>query len=131
MTTKTKFIKFNKRNSLIFCLLFIIEALIAIYFKKGFIRNIFGDYLVVIMLYYFISSFINYKATYIALLTLFIAYLVEFLQFINICDILNIEKNTITKLILGTTYSTHDIIAYTLGFLTILFIEKLTKFVVF
>lgn len=123
--------KLNKFYLILFCLLFIIEALIAIYIKKGFIRHVFGDYLVAIMLYYFIRSFINYKPIYIAFLTLFIAYLVEFSQFINITDILNIEKNTITNLILGTTFSIHDLIAYTLGFLTLLLIENFNRFLTF
>ncbi|WP_394335357.1 ribosomal maturation YjgA family protein [Lutibacter agarilyticus] len=94
-------------------------------------RNNFGDYLVVLMLYYFFRSFMNLKPIYIALLTLCIAYTVEFLQLINVIEILNLEQHTITKIILGTTFSMHDIIAYTLGFLTIVLIEKINTFVAF
>ncbi|SNR45987.1 Protein of unknown function [Lutibacter agarilyticus] len=73
----------------------------------------------------------NLKPIYIALLTLCIAYTVEFLQLINVIEILNLEQHTITKIILGTTFSMHDIIAYTLGFLTIVLIEKINTFVAF
>lgn len=121
----------NLKSLTIFLLLLITEILIAVYFKSGFIRNNFGDYLVVLMLYYFFRSFMNLKPIYIALLTLCIAYTVEILQLINIIEILNLEQYTITKIILGTTFSIHDIIAYTLGFLTIVLIEKINTFVAF
>lgn len=121
----------NYKNLTFFLLLFTTEILIAIYFKNGFIRNYFGDYLVVLMLYYFIRSFFNLKPIYTALFTLSIAYTVEFLQFIGIAEILTIKQHTFTSLILGTTYSIYDIIAYTLGFLTLIMIEKINKFLVF
>lgn len=114
----------NFKNLSIFILLFITELLIVINYKNGFIRNNFGDYLVILMLYYFFRSFINLKPVYTALLTLCIAYTVEFLQYINIVEILNLEQH-------GTTFSIHDIIAYTLGFLTIAFIEKINTSLAF
>jgi hypothetical protein len=118
----------NFKNLFIFLIILIIEILIALYIKGGFIRHVFGDYLVVLMLYYFFRSFIKLKPIYTALLTLCIAYIIEFLQFINIIEILNIKQHTVTTLILGTTFSIHDLIAYTLGFLTIIFIEKINTF---
>lgn len=115
----------NLKNLTVFTLLFFAEIIIVIKFKNGFIRNNFGDYLAVPMLYYFFKSFVNLKAINTAFLTLVLAYFIEFLQFIHLTKILTIEKYTIVKIILGTTFSTHDILAYTLGFLTIFLIEKL------
>ena len=115
----------NFKNLFVFIFLFIAELLIVINFKDGFIRNNFGDYLAILMLYYLFRSFMKLKAINTALLTLFLVYFIEFLQFIHLTKILGIEKYTIVKIILGNTFSAHDIIAYTLGFLTILLIEKL------
>ncbi len=120
-------LKLNYCNLIIFIVLFCIEVIIAIYIKQGFIRVVFGDFLVVIMLYYFFKSFIQTRSIYIALFVLFIAYLIEFLQFIDILSILNYKKNAIVNIILGTTFNIKDIIAYTLGIATIILIENRLK----
>ena len=120
-------IKLNYRNLIIFLLLFCIEVTIALYIKQGFIRAVFGDFLVVIMLYYFIMSFIRLKSIYIAIVVLIIAYVIEFLQFIDILNIINYKKNTLINIILGTTFNIEDIIAYTLGIATVILIENRLK----
>ena len=117
-------LKLNYRNLIIFLLLFSIEVTIALYIKHGFLRVVFGDFLVVIMLYYFITSFIQTKSIYIAIVVLIIAYAVEFLQFIEILNIINYKKNDLLNIILGTTFSFKDIIAYTLGIATVYLIEN-------
>ena len=117
--------KFNLFNFLLFLLLFVIEIVIAIYLKQGFIRHTFGDFLVVIMLYYFIKSFIKTKSIYIALVVLIFVYCVEFLQLLNILDYLNLRQNTLATLILGSHFSVQDLIAYTLGVISIYIINKI------
>ena len=120
-------IKLNYRNLIIFLILFCIEVTIALYIKQGFLRVVFGDFLVVIMLYYFIMSFIQTKSIYIAIVVLIIAYVVEFLQFIDILNIINYKKNDLVNIILGTTFNIKDIIAYTLGIATVYVIENRLK----
>lgn len=116
--------KFNNRSFLAFAILFTIEILIAVNLKKGFIRFTFGDFLVVIMLYYFLKSFLKIKALHLALTVLFFSYFIECIQPINILEILNLQKNTTQRVIFGTTFSIEDLIAYTLGICTVLIIEK-------
>lgn len=116
-------IKFNKTYSLLALLLFIIEALIASYIKVGFIRHTFGDFLVVIMLYFFFKSFIKAKSIYIAIAVLILAFVIEFLQLTNLLEFLQLKNNTLVKTILGSTFNISDLIAYTLGLSTVLFIE--------
>jgi hypothetical protein len=116
-------VKLNYRNLILFLLLFCIEVTIALYIKQGFIRAIFGDFLVVIMLYYFISTFIQIKRIYLAIIVLTIAYTVEFLQFIDILNIINYKKNNLVNIILGTTFNIKDLIAYTLGITAVFLIE--------
>lgn len=116
--------KFNIKYFVIFLALFIIEMIIAFYLNKGFIRYTFGDYLAVILIYSFIKSFISIKPLIAAIITLAIAFIIEFSQLIDILNMLSIQQNTFTKLVFGTTFEIGDLVAYTLGVLTILLIEK-------
>ena len=108
-----KMLKFNYKNFIIFLVLFIIEVI-----------HVFGDYLSVIMLYYLIKSFVKIKSVNVAITVLLIAYIVEFLQLTPILDLLSIEENSFIRIILGTTFSIIDLAAYTLGVLTVNFIDK-------
>lgn len=116
-------IKFSKVYFFIFLTLLIIEACIAYFLKSGFIRHSFGDFLVVIMLYSLLKSFINVNPVYLALFVLLISFCIEFLQLFNLLEKLNLTKNEIAKLVLGNTFHTNDLIAYTLGIITVLIIE--------
>ncbi|MBU3821158.1 DUF2809 domain-containing protein [Flavobacteriaceae bacterium XHP0103] len=115
--------KLNKTHALLFISTFVIEVLIAKFFTNGFIRYIFGDYLVVIMLYCFFKSFLKTNPFSIAMSVLLLAFIIEFLQLANILSILNLQDNQLLKLALGSSFHISDLIAYTLGILTVLFIE--------
>lgn len=113
------------RNYLFFAILiFSIEILIAVYLTTGFIRYTLGDYLVVILLFCFIKSFIEGDSFKIALGVLIFSFLIEFLQLLNILELLNIQHNHLLKLILGSTFHASDLLAYTLlGIITVIFFE--------
>ncbi|MBT8260122.1 MAG: DUF2809 domain-containing protein [Flavobacteriaceae bacterium] len=115
---------FNKIYFLLFTIFFIVELTIAYFIKDGFLRQTFGDFLVVIMLYYLIRSFIKIKPISTALLVLFIAFSIEFIQLTNFLEALGLENNIYAKTIFGSTFHSTDLIAYTLGVLTILFIDS-------
>jgi hypothetical protein len=116
-------LQLKKTYSLLFILLLTIEILIAKFLTSGFIRYTFGDYLAVILLYCFFRSFINANALKISFIALIIAYIIEFLQLINVLSLLNIQDNHIIKIILGSTFNISDLVAYTLGILSVLIIE--------
>ena len=116
-------IKFSKTFFFLFLILLIIEACIAYFIKTGFIRHSFWDFLVVIMLYCLLNSFINIKPIYLALFVFFISFCIEFLQLFNLLEKLNITENKIAKIVLGNTFHINDLIAYTLGIITVLIIE--------
>lgn len=115
----------NLKYTFLFLGLLIVEILIATYIKKGFIRHVFGDFLVVIMLFYFFKSFLNFKNSYIAIIVLLISYSIELLQLIHILELLNLQHHKFLRIVFGTTFSRTDLVAYTLGICTILLIEKL------
>ena len=106
-----------------FIIMLIIEAVIAIFVKNGFVRSTFGDFLVVILVYCFVKSFVNCKPKYAAVGVLIFAYIVEFLQLFNLLELFNLQKNYFAKTILGSTFQISDLIAYTLGIISILIVE--------
>ena len=115
--------RLNKTYLIITILLFITEVLIAVYLKYGFIRHTFGDFLVVILMYCFFKSFILNNHFVIAISVLAFAFLIEFLQLVNILEMLNLQNNHLIKLILGSSFQISDLVAYTLGIITVLIIE--------
>ena len=119
--------RFHKTYFIAFIALFIIEIAIAYFLKSGFIRHTFGDFLVVILIYCFLRSFFKTNAIKIGLITLSIAYLTEFLQRTPFLEVLGIEHNYWAKLIFGNSFSIQDLVAYTLGVLVVLGIEKIVK----
>jgi len=113
-----------KKNFIISISIFFIELLIAIFLKDDFIRPFFGDFLAVIFLFYFLAAFLKTTKIKIAIITLLIAFFLETLQYFQFLTKMNWEKYNILKIILGNVASWEDILAYTLGVLTVLIIEN-------
>jgi hypothetical protein len=116
--------KFSKTYFFLFILLFLIEVCIAYFLKSGFIRHTVGDFLVVILLYCLFKSFINHKPISMALIVLIISFAIEFLQLTTFLEMLNLQDNMYAKLVLGNTFHFSDLVAYTVGVITIIGIES-------
>lgn len=121
-------IKFNKYFFASSLMLLSTEVCIAAFLTEGFIRHTFGDFLVVILIYCFLRSFITWHPIFIALAVLLFAFTIEFSQKFNLLDYLNLRGNDMAIIILGSTFHISDLIAYTLGVITIYVIDsKLVK----
>jgi hypothetical protein len=118
---------FKKTYFILFLILFLIEASIAYFLKTGFIRHTFGDFLVVILLYCLLKSFINAKPITMTIVVLFFSFVIEFLQLTPFLEWLNLHDNTLAKTILGSTFHISDLVAYTLGVITIIIAESKFK----
>ncbi|KAB1155248.1 DUF2809 domain-containing protein [Tenacibaculum aiptasiae] len=110
------------KSLIISLLLLITELLIAQ--TSGFIRHTFGDYLVVILLYYVLKSFFNLPPKTIAIAVLLISYTIETLQYFNFVKLIGLSNSKIANIMIGNTFSISDLIAYTLGVITVYSIEK-------
>jgi hypothetical protein len=115
---------FNKNYFIVFLLLFGVEVLIAVYLKSGFIRHTVGDFLVTILVYCFLRSFIETKAIYIAIVTLVIAFVTEFLQLTDFLEVLGLGDNRLANIVFGNSFSIQDLVAYTLGVILIWVVDK-------
>lgn len=119
--------KFNIKYLLLTVLLLAVEIIIAVYFHDDFIRPHVGDFLVVLLLYCLVKSFLNSKVWLTALAVLIFSYAIETLQYFHIVNILGLEKSKIACTIIGTSFEWTDILAYTLGILLVLVVEKANK----
>ena len=113
-----------KRTLLIFSLLLVTEIAIAVFHFHKFIRGFLGDVLVIPLLFYFLRIFTKWRTLYLALTVLGIAVMIEILQLANTLKYLQINS-TFLQIILGTTFDYKDLLAYFIGFLLVLRIEKL------
>ena len=105
-------------------IIFVIEILIATLFKNTILRPVFGDFLIVILIYSFLRSLTNIKPMKLAAIVLSLACFVEILQRFNIRDFLSIPKNTFIDLTLGNSFDWSDMLAYSLGIIVILLCDK-------
>ncbi|MFK7782198.1 DUF2809 domain-containing protein [Psychroserpens sp.] len=118
--------KLNKVYLFITLGILLIEICIAAFLTEGFIRHTFGDFLVVILVYSAIRTFVETNPIYIAIIVLGFAFAIEFLQLFNLLDHLKLRDNKIATIILGSTFHISDLIAYTLGTVIILSIDLKT-----
>lgn len=123
-TDELFFVRFCWQSFVAFVLLFLTEICIALFVDDKIIRPYGGDYLVVIMIYYFLKSFIKTKANYLLLFVLVFAYAIEVGQLFDMVALWGLQDNKLMRIVLGTSFSWGDMIAYTLGVSTCYVIEK-------
>ncbi len=114
--------QFNFKSLIIFISLFIIEIIIAK--TSGFLRHTIGDYLVVILLYYLVKSFLKIAPKKLAISVLLFSFTIEILQYFKLVELLGLQDNKLASIIIGSTFSYGDLIAYTLGVVTVCYIER-------
>lgn len=117
-------IRFNLRAFVVFILIFITEVLIALFVNDKIIRPYGGDFLVVIMIYYFVKAFVSTKPLYICIGTLLFAYVIEIAQYFRMVEILGVQDNRLLATVLGSSFSWGDMIAYTFGILFCYLVEN-------
>jgi hypothetical protein len=116
---------FRKHYFLITVLLFVTELLIATFLHDKIIRPYFGDFLVVILIYCFLRSFLKVSIVKAAIATLIFAYLIEFMQYLNLIQKLGLQNSKMANLVLGNLFQWIDLLAYTLGIVLVLLIERM------
>lgn len=108
---------FSLKFSLIFLLIFIVEILIGKYLDDAIIRPFGGDVLVVVLIYAFFRIFLKTNNRWLALGVLIFSFIIEFLQKVNYFTWLGLEHNKLMSIVLGTSFSYYDLLAYFVGYL--------------
>ncbi len=105
-------------------LLFLIEFYIALYVRDDFIRPYVGDVLVVILVYALVRAFFKYSIITTAMGVLIFAFGVEILQYFKIVEVLGLGSSAIARTIIGTTFVWEDLIAYSVGIVILICLER-------
>ncbi|MEO9954811.1 DUF2809 domain-containing protein [Nonlabens sp.] len=106
-------------------LLLIIEILIERYAHDNFVRPYLGDLLVVILIYAIVMACSKIKVWTGAVATLLFSYAIETAQYLQIVSLLGLEGNKFARIVIGTSFSWWDMLMYTLGFITVIILEKI------
>lgn len=112
-----------KRYVTIAILLLVTEIAIAKFYFTEFIRHVVGDILVIPLLYCLLKLVTQISKMKGVILVVLFAFGVECLQWISITEKLGITQPTL-RTIIGTTFDYRDLIAYTVGGLLIVLIDK-------
>jgi hypothetical protein len=114
---------FHKNYFTLAILLLITEVLIARYLHDNIIRPYGGDFLVVILIYCLVKTFLNTPVIPTAVAVLLFAYVIEVLQYFRLVVLLGLQHVKLARVILGTSFSWTDILCYTLGIALVIIIE--------
>lgn len=101
-----------------------IEIFIALYVNDQFVRPFLGDTLAVILVYCFIKIIIRDRVLMVAALSLCIAFLIEILQATNFIEFIGLEDNKLARIVMGTSFSWGDILAYIAGAVLIIIFDR-------
>jgi len=117
-------IRFRVRYFLTSLLLLGVEIFIGAYMHDPVIRPYGGDFLVVILLYCLVRSFWDVRIVAAAVGVLLFSYLIEAGQYFGLADRLGFRGNSLMRVILGNYFTWTDIMAYTLGIVSVLWVER-------
>jgi hypothetical protein len=116
-------LRFHKIYFIFTLLLLFTEILIAVFVHDNFVRPYVGDYLVVILVYCFLRSFLRTSVLATAIAALLFSYAVETLQYFDVVTMLGLQHSRLANIVIGNSFAWIDILAYTLGIATILVTE--------
>ncbi|PSN12883.1 DUF2809 domain-containing protein [filamentous cyanobacterium CCT1] len=104
--------------------LFLVELCIALFVDDALIRPYVGDVLVVILVYALVRAFFRVAILPTAIGVLLFAFGVEILQYFNIVEVLGLGASAIARTVIGTTFVWEDLVAYTVGIVILLALER-------
>jgi hypothetical protein len=118
--------RINKKYIISFLILFIIEALIALFVHDNFIRPYIGDILVIILMYTFIRGVMDKKIKTLPIYLFLFALFVEVMQYFKVIELLNLENNKVASIIMGTSFDIKDILCYFIGSMILIIYENIS-----
>jgi len=120
---------FYPKYFVIAILLLLTEIAIGLFAHDAIVRPYGGDFLVVILLYCLLKSFLNSPVVATVIAVLLFSYIVETLQYFHIVRRLGLEKYALARVIFGTNFAWTDIVVYTLGAGLVLLVEFRRKLI--
>ena len=118
---------FYKHYALLAMGLFLVELGIALFIHDQLIRPWVGDMLVVILLFALCRSVIRMNHYLLSLAVLLFAYAIEIGQYFNLVALLGLEQSRLARVVIGSTFDLHDLLAYSLGALLICLVQMSSR----
>ncbi len=107
--------KHRLKYILLFFGFLVIEVLIALFVRDGFIRPYVGDMLVTVVICLFLRGFTPLKTKLLPLYVFIFAAAVEIGQYFDFVALLGLDGNRFLSVLLGRTFSFADIVCYGVG----------------
>ncbi|NME72399.1 ribosomal maturation YjgA family protein [Flammeovirga aprica] len=92
--------------------------------NQHFIRGFLGDVIVIGLIYSVLKIFLDTRPSKLIVYVLLFAYAVEFLQYLNLVEMLGLKDYKLARIVIGTTFDFKDLLAYTIGALLVFLIER-------
>lgn len=120
--------KINTKYIIVFILLLLVEIFIALYVRDAFVRPYLGDSIAIAFVYGFIMIFVKKSHHFkpkviVASISLLIGILVEALQATSFLEVTGLGSIKWLRIILGSSFSWADMVAYLGGFIAVILIE--------
>ena len=100
--------------------LFLIEAGIALWVRDRFVRPYLGDVLAVVLVYLGLRAVTTLRVLPAALVALAVGVLVELGQAVDLLGHLGLTENRVASVVLGSAFSTGDLLCYAAGALLVI-----------
>lgn len=114
----------RKKHLLIAVAIFFAEILVATRFSSvQFVRSYLSDFLAVILVYHFVKVFRDIPPATLAASVFIFACSIEILQYFHLVDVLGLRPGSLLRILIGTSFSWGDMLAYFLGCLTAYFTD--------
>lgn len=110
---------FTPRYALVACLLLAIELVIGLYVHDRFIRPFVGDLLVVWLIFFLCRSLLKTDSSRLLLAVWLFCCAVEFGQYWRLVELLHLQQLPLARIVIGATFDGMDLLAYTLGALSL------------
>lgn len=108
-------VRFHKKHFGVAVGSFLVELWIALFVDDGFVRPYLGDVLVIPLVYCAVATFFEVRPVLLGVAVFGFACAVELGQLGDWVTVLGLADNRLARTVLGTTFSTHDLIAYAVG----------------
>ena len=117
-------VEFNKRFLWITITLLLVEVVIGVFVRDTFIRPFVGDVLSVCVIYAFVRIFYSGKSYLLGIAVLCFSFSIEFAQYMKLASILGFESGSIGYVMLGAKFDPLDLLAYSIGIVGCLIIDR-------
>jgi hypothetical protein len=104
-------------------ILFVVEVLIALFVKGGFVRPYLGDVLAVMLVYAVLGAVTPLGMAAALCAALGIALVIELAQALNLIGALDLADNQLARVVLGGAFDMLDMAAYVAGGMVVLAVE--------